>query len=40
MTVSYKWITEYLSNKPAPEALSRILSSIGLEVEGMEKYDP
>ncbi len=39
MTVSYKWISEYLSRKPLPAVLSGILTSIGLEVEGMEKYE-
>jgi len=39
MTVSYKWLCEYLPEKPEPEALSAILTSIGLEVESLEAYE-
>lgn len=45
MTISYKWLSEYLPAGQAglplvdPERLSRILTSIGLEVESMEKYE-
>ena len=46
MTISYKWLSEYLpagqAGFPAtlePERLSRILTSIGLEVESMNKYE-
>ena len=39
MTISYKWLSEYLPVKIEPERLSRILTSIGLEVESMEKYE-
>jgi len=39
MTISYKWLSEYLPVKVEPERLSRILTSIGLEVESMEKYE-
>jgi len=53
MTISYKWLSEYLptgqpglyageANTPVtvePERLSRILTSIGLEVESMTKYE-
>ncbi len=45
MTISYKWLSEYLPAGPAgqpvvdPERLSRILTSIGLEVESMETYE-
>ncbi|MGZ8556803.1 MAG: phenylalanine--tRNA ligase subunit beta [Chitinophagaceae bacterium] len=39
MTISYKWLSEYLPVKVDPERLSRILTSIGLEVESMEKYE-
>ncbi len=38
MTISYKWLSEYLPEKIEPEKLSRILTSIGLEVEAMEHY--
>ena len=39
MTISYKWLSEYLPVTVDPERLSRILTSIGLEVESMEKYE-
>lgn len=39
MTISYKWLSEYLPVSIEPERLSRILTSIGLEVENMEKYE-
>ncbi len=39
MTISYKWLSEYLPATVDPERLSRILTSIGLEVESMDKYE-
>src|SRR3954453_8050742 len=39
MTISYNWLSEYLPQMIAPEELSKILTSIGLEVESMEKYE-
>lgn len=39
MTISYNWLSEYLPEKIEPEKLSRILTSIGLEVESLEKYE-
>lgn len=39
MTISYKWLSEYLPVTVEPERLSRILTSIGLEVESLEKYE-
>ncbi len=39
MTISYKWLSEYLPVTVDPERLNRILTSIGLEVESMEKYN-
>lgn len=39
MTISYKWLSEYLPVTVDPERLSRILTSIGLEVESMIKYE-
>ncbi|MER3469855.1 MAG: phenylalanine--tRNA ligase subunit beta [Chitinophagaceae bacterium] len=38
MTISYKWLSEYLPVKIEPERLSKILTSIGLEVESMEVF--
>jgi phenylalanyl-tRNA synthetase beta chain len=39
MTISYNWLSEYLPEKIEPERLSKILTSIGLEVERLEKYE-
>ncbi|UYQ92067.1 phenylalanine--tRNA ligase subunit beta [Chitinophaga horti] len=39
MTISYNWLCEYLPVKPAPEQLSTILTSIGLEVESLEAFE-
>ncbi|MDE3251619.1 MAG: phenylalanine--tRNA ligase subunit beta [Bacteroidota bacterium] len=39
MTISYNWLHDYLPQTLDPERLSRILTSIGLEVESLEKYE-
>ena len=39
MTISYNWLCEYLPEIIEPEKLSKILTSIGLEVESLEKYE-
>lgn len=39
MTISYKWLSEYLPVTIEPERLSKILTSIGLEVEKMEVFE-
>ena len=39
MRISYKWLSEYLPKTVEPDRLSRILTSIGLEVESMEQYE-
>jgi phenylalanyl-tRNA synthetase beta chain len=39
MTISYNWLHEYLPIKIEVERLSKILTSIGLEVESVEKYE-
>lgn len=39
MTISYKWLSDYLPVTVDPERLSRILTSIGLEVESMQPYE-
>jgi len=39
MTISYNWLSEYLPEKLDPEKLSKILTSIGLEVESLEAYE-
>ena len=39
MTISYNWLCDYLPEVVDPEKLSKILTSIGLEVESLEKYE-
>jgi phenylalanyl-tRNA synthetase beta chain len=39
MTISYNWLSEYLPIKVDPERLSKILTSIGLEVESLEHFE-
>ena len=39
MIISYNWLNEYLPELIEPEKLSKILTSIGLEVESLEKYE-
>ena len=42
MTISYNWLCDYfpdnLLQKPNPDQVSRMLTSIGLEVETMHPY--
>jgi phenylalanyl-tRNA synthetase beta chain len=39
MTISYNWLCKYLPKAIEPEKLSVILTSIGLEVEKLSKYE-
>lgn len=39
MTISYNWLSDYLPEAIEPGKLSKILTSIGLEVESLEKYE-
>jgi phenylalanyl-tRNA synthetase beta chain len=39
MTISYNWLCDYLPVKIEPQRLSQILTSVGLEVEGLEQYE-
>src|SRR5215217_6853396 len=39
MTISYKWLSEYLPVQLEAERLSKILTSVGLEVEKMETFE-
>ena len=39
MTISYNWLCDYLPVAIDPEKLSNILTSIGLEVESLERYE-
>src|SRR3954469_19756538 len=39
MTISYNWLSEYLPEKIMPQELSKILTSIGLEVENLEWFE-
>ncbi len=37
MKISYKWLKEFIRTEKTPEEISKILTNIGLEVEGLEK---
>jgi phenylalanyl-tRNA synthetase beta chain len=39
MKISYNWLKEYIKPIPSPVETSKILTSIGLEVEGLEEYE-
>ncbi len=39
MIISYNWLSEYLPIATEPERLSKILTSIGLEVESLHKFE-
>src|SRR4051812_24880694 len=39
MKISYNWLSEYLPESIEPQRLSHILTSIGLEVESLERYE-
>lgn len=39
MTISLNWLNDYLNIHLSPEEISEVLTSIGLEVEGMEKIE-
>lgn len=39
MKISYQWLTAYLPVHPGPRELSGILTSIGLEVENLERFE-
>ncbi|HEY8688609.1 MAG TPA: phenylalanine--tRNA ligase subunit beta [Chitinophagaceae bacterium] len=39
MKISYNWLSEYLLEIPEPGKLSSILTSVGLEVESLEKFE-
>lgn len=39
MKISYNWLKDYISYLPEPEECAQILTDIGLEVEGNEKYE-
>jgi len=39
MTISYNWLSDYLPKKIEPDRLSKILTSIGLEVEKMKAFE-
>ncbi len=39
MKISYNWLLDYLTVKPSVAEVAEILTSVGLEVEGVEKYE-
>ena len=40
MKISYCWLREYVKTSLQPEEVAEILTSVGLEVESLEKYCP
>jgi phenylalanyl-tRNA synthetase beta chain len=40
MKISYNWLKQYLSTDLTPEEMAEVLTSTGLEVEGMEPFEP
>ena len=39
MEVSYKWLQEFIELPESPEEVGKLLTSTGLEVEGIEKIE-
>ena len=39
MTISYNWLSEYLPSTVDPDKLSKILTSLGLEVESFNRFE-
>ena len=39
MTISYNWLSDYLPSAVDPDKLSKILTSLGLEVESLSRYE-
>ena len=39
MTISYKWLKDYLNFSETPEQVAKILTNIGLEVESLEVHE-
>ncbi|MFO8235208.1 MAG: phenylalanine--tRNA ligase subunit beta [Bacteroidales bacterium] len=40
MKISYNWLKDYIDTRLTPEEMAKILTNTGLEVEGMEQYQP
>lgn len=38
MKISYNWLKQYINLKLEPEKISELLTNLGLEVEGVQKY--
>ena len=39
MKISYNWLRQYLDFNESPEEIGEILTAIGLEVEGLERFE-
>ena len=39
MKISYNWLSQYIYLNESPEEVSELLTSIGLEVEGVEHFE-
>lgn len=40
MKISYNWLRQYIDITESPEQIGKILTSLGLEVESIEPYEP
>ncbi len=40
MKISYHWLKDFIKIEESPEQIANILTATGLEVEGIEKYEP
>ena len=40
MKISYRWLRDYIQTSLSPEEIAEILTSIGLEVESLERFCP
>ena len=38
MKISYNWLKQYINLKLEPEKISELLTNLGLEVEGVQRY--
>ena len=39
MLISYNWLKEFIKTKLSPKEISEALTSIGLEVEGIDSFE-
>ena len=39
MKISYNWLTQYIDLPETPEEIGKVLTSTGLEVENLERFE-